>query len=215
MARDDVQPSDAELLDRWRAGDLAAGETLFARYYPAIERFFLNKLSIGIDDLVHETFRLCLEAKERIADPTKFRPYLFSIARNVLHTFFRKKGRRDAEVDLDEVSVRAFDPGPSSVLVERQEQRLLLEALRSVPVNDQLILELYYWESLKVADICQVLDITVPTAKGRLHRARKRLREKLEELADSPDLLDSTVANLDDWARGCRDMLDRVDVMSP
>jgi RNA polymerase sigma-70 factor (ECF subfamily) len=201
--------SDAELLDRWRQGQRDAGKALFERYYDTLECFFANKVPTGVGDLVQETFRMCLEARDRIADPAKFRPYLFSIAFNVLRGHFRKKSRRGTEIDLDEVTVEALAPGPRSVLVEREEQRLLLEALRSIPVSDQVILELDYWESLKIDDIAQILGVPLGTAKSRLHRARQRLREAMERIAESPELLHSTLADLDDWARHCRQQLGR------
>lgn len=209
-----MEVSDAHLLERWRQGDRTAGKELFERYYPSLERFFVNKVSTGIGDLVQETFRMCIEARDRIEDPSKFRPYLFSIAYNVLRVHFRKRSRRGAEVDLEDTSVQELAPGPCSVLVERQEQRLLLEALRSIPIHDQLILELHYWESLKVAHIAEVLGIPLTSAKGRLYRARQRLERALSELADSPELLASTLADLDDWARDCRRELGRVSSVS-
>jgi RNA polymerase sigma-70 factor (ECF subfamily) len=204
-----MEPSDAELLDQWQKGSREAGKQLFERYYDTLERFFVNKVPSGIGDLVHETLQMCLEARDRIEDPGSFRPYLFSIAYNVLRGQFRKKGRRGHEVDLENVTVAALVPGPRSMLVEREEQRLLLEGLRSIPVVDQILLELYYWESLKVAEIAEILDIPLGTTKGRLHRARKRLEAAIRTLAASPSVLSSTLANLDAWARQCRRERDR------
>jgi len=51
-----MEPSDGELLERWRTGDALSGEALFERYYDMVERFFLNKVSGGGKDLVQETY---------------------------------------------------------------------------------------------------------------------------------------------------------------
>lgn len=206
-----LMESDAALLDRWRQGDRKAGKELFERYFERLECFFVNKVPSGVGDLVQETFRMCLEARDRIEDPEKFRSYLFSIAYNVLRGHFRTKARRSNEVDVEEVSVEALVPGPCSVLVERQEQRLLLEGLRRIPLADQTILELGYWESMTISDIAVVLGVPDGTVKSRLHRARRRLRDVMEELAGSPELLRSTLADLDEWARQCRDQLNSTD----
>ncbi len=205
-----TEPSDAHLLDRWRAGDRDAGKELFNRYYDALERFFANKVSSGIGDMVHETFCHCIEAKERIEDPGKFRSYLFSIALNVFRGMVRKQKRHGHEIDFDEVSLEAITPGPRSILIEHEEQRLLLEALRAIPINDQSILELFYWESLRVVEIAEVLQIPRGTVQRRLHDARKRLKRALRQLAMSPEILDSTMADLEDWARQCRHQLGRI-----
>lgn len=187
---------------------------MFARYYDTLERFFVNKVQNGIGDLVQETFRMCLEARDRIEDAGKFRSYLFSIAYNVLRGHYRKRARHGIEIDLDETCVQELAPGPCSVLVEREQQRLLLEALRSIPLNDQLILELQYWESLKVGDIAEILGVPDGTVKGRLYRARERLEEAMRVLAASAEILTSTLSDLDDWARQCRRQLGRSSTMS-
>src|SRR5262249_7225174 len=67
-----VDPSDGELLERWRAGDTRSGEALFERYYDMVERFFLNKVAGSVKDLVQETFMRCVESRERIKDNDRF-----------------------------------------------------------------------------------------------------------------------------------------------
>jgi RNA polymerase sigma-70 factor, ECF subfamily len=201
--------SDAELLARWRQGDREAGKALFERYFEPLECFFANKIPAGVGDLVHDTFRMCLEGRDRIDDPDRFRSYLFSIAFNVLRGHFRKKSRRGSEIDVEEVSIEAIVPGACSVMVEREEQRLLLEGLRRIPVADQVILELDYWEAMKMGEIAVVLGIPEGTAKSRLHRARQRLKDAMEELAGSPELLRNTLADLDAWAQQCRRQMGR------
>lgn len=210
-----MEPSDDKLLARWRQGEREAGKALFERYYEILERFFANKIPEGISDLVQETFRLCLEARDHIADPSKFRSYLFSVAYNVLRGHFRKKGRRGTEVDLAEAPVEALLPGACSVLVAREEQRLLLEALRRIPANDQFILELQYWEELKVDEMADILKVPTGTVKSRLSTARGRLRAAIQALASSPEVLESTLADLDAWARQCRRALGRSSAESP
>ena len=179
--------SDAELLEQWRNGDRKAGQALFRRYYETLERFFINKVPGDIADFVQETLRRCLEGRDRIADGSKFRSYLFSVAHNVLRNHFRNKVRHGIALDLDEVTVQELAPGPRSVLAERDEQRLLLQALRTIPVTDQVILELRYWEALTDPEIAEVLGVPLGTAKGRMNRARRRLETKLRALTSPPE----------------------------
>ncbi|MCG8420987.1 MAG: sigma-70 family RNA polymerase sigma factor [Proteobacteria bacterium] len=204
-----MDASDAELLARWRDGDRSAGAALFERYYDAIERFFANKVSVAVGDLVQDTFRACLEGRDRLNDPQKFRSYLFSIAYNVLRVHIRKKHRNGAAVDMEETSMESLLPGPRSVLARREEERLILQALRSIAVQYQVILELYYWEEVRVKEIARILDIPPGTAGRHLQRARQTLEDKLRELAENPALLSSTLANLEDWARSWQRKLGR------
>ena len=202
------EPSDGTLLERWRAGDTASGEALFERYYDMVERFFLNKVASGVQDLVQETFIRCVESRDRIRDDDRFRVYMFGVAYNVLSGHLRERYRGNRAVDFNEDSVHDLSPGPGSVIAERREQRLLIESLRNIPVDDQVLLELHYWEQLTTHQIAEVLGIPVGTARGRLQRARTKLEEVMARLAESPQDLTSTLSRLEDWAAECRVHLD-------
>ncbi len=199
--------TDMELLEAWRGGDKQAGAALFERYYPSVVRFFRNKVSEQVRDLVQQTFTACLEGRDRIRDTGNFRAYLFATARNVLALHLRGKYRSGEAIDLDKVSIRDLSPGPSSMVARRREHRLLLESLRSIPIDAQVLLELRYWEQLKTVEIGEILAIPHPTVRSRLHRAQQKLKAAMEKLAQSPEELHSTLANLDDWARDCREQV--------
>jgi RNA polymerase sigma-70 factor (ECF subfamily) len=203
-----MQTSDGELLERWRAGDSASGETLFERYYDTIERFFVNKVANAVQDLVQETFMRCIEGRERIRDNAQFRLYVYGIAYNVLKEHLRRRYRGGQVLDVSEDSILALDPGPATLVAQRREHRLLLEALRSIPVDDQVILELHYWENLTTEELAEALAIPLGTARGRLQRARAKLGEVMHQLTESRQELTSTMARLEDWAKECRAHLD-------
>ena len=77
-------PQDTELLEAWRRGDREAGNLLVERYFVPVYRFFRNKVTGDLDDLVQNTFLRCSQAKDDIRQHSSFRPYLFRVARNVL-----------------------------------------------------------------------------------------------------------------------------------
>ena len=151
----------------------------------------------------------CVESRDRIRDNDRFRMYMFAVAYNVLAAHLRERYRGDREIDLSEVSVCDVTPGPSSLVARRREHRLLVKALRVIPVDDQVILELHYWEQLTTHQMAEVIGIPVGTVRGRLQRARARLEETIRRLAESPEDLSSTLARLDDWAAECREHLAR------
>lgn len=180
-----AQP-DGELLEQWRGGDPASGEVLFERYYDMVERFFLNKVSGVVQDLVQETFIRCAEGRERVRDTDRFRIYLFGIAYNVLSAHLRARYRGIREVCLHDDSLHDLAPGPSTLITRRREHQVLIEALRNIPVDDQVTLELHYWEQLTTHQMAEVLGIPVGTVRGRLQRARTKLEEAMRRLAGSP-----------------------------
>lgn len=194
-------PSDIELLDAWRGGDVRAGNALFGRYFAQLSRFFRNKADVGIEDLIQATFLACVEGRDRFREASSFRTYLFAIAR---HQLFRHYRRRAREVDFSQTSVIDLGASPSGPLGRREETTALLRALRAIPLEYQIVLELTYWEDLKGPEIAEVLEIPANTVRGRLSRARAALRDALAAGAASAEVLRSTLADLDGWAAQVR-----------
>lgn len=191
-------PEDAELLRAWREGDRSAGEELFERYYPTVERFFRNKV-VDADELIQRTFLACTEATTRFRGDSKFRTFLLGIATNVLRTHYRNLQREQGIESLHTTSMAAMGHTPSRVVAEQEQERLLLAALRRLPIELQLVLELRYWEELKHEELAVILDLPRSTVNTRLRRARELLERYFNELATSPQILHSTVTRLDDW----------------
>jgi len=202
--------SDAQLLEAWRAGDKASGSDLFERYFEPVSRFFVNKLAEDPDDLVQETFLACLRGRDRVRDTGRFRSYLFGVACNVLRAHLRR--RLDLPLPEEgEDQPCAFDlsPGPSTALHAREGERLLLDALRRIPLDLQIMLELHYWEAMKTDEMAATLSLPPGTIRGRLQRGRARLMEALEE-APMPHAMRAALASeLDEWATGLRDVVVR------
>lgn len=197
--RDYEDMTDEELLHAWCAGDRMAGKELFDRYYEIVERFFHNKVAEP-DDLIQRTFLGCLEAAHRYRGASKFRTYLLGIANNVRHNHYRRLQKERGVEPLEATSMEDLDQRPSRLLVEREEERLLLAGLRHLPIELQLLLELRYWDGLKHREIAEVLQTPMSTVSTRLCRARELLKERLTELAESPEKLHSTLTKLEDWA---------------
>lgn len=197
--------TDVELLDAWRDGDKRAGKQLFERHYDAIHRFFRNKVGAEAPDLVQKTFLGCIESVERYRGEGSFRSYLFAVAYRQLCKHYRSRTSERARFDVGEVSAADLDPTPSRVFAKRREQRVLLEALRGIPVELQVALELHYWEQMSDADIARALELPLGTTKSRIRRARQLLAERIAQLATSPSELQSTLGNLDQWANELRD----------
>ena len=197
--------SDRALLDAWSGGDLRAGSALFLRHYTLVNRFFRSKANAAdVADLIQSTFAACVEGKDRYGGTGAFKSYLLGIAFRLLCRHYRSKRRLSAHVDFISVSACDLAPSPSQMIAAREEQQLLLTALRRIPLEHQTLLELIYWEDFRVADAAAVLGIPLGTAKSRVRRARELLREAIEAVAASPALLERTLTELDEWARGLR-----------
>lgn len=197
--------TDDELLVVWRQGDAEAGRQLVMRHLEAVHRFFANKVRHSTDDLVQKTFLACVESVDGFAGRASFRSYLFAIARHVLFHHYR-----DAQHDFDPLTVSAAtmvheDHSPADRLSERDDQRLLLRALRTLPLELQTLLELAYWEGLTDQELADVVDVAPGTIKSRLRKARGLLETQLAALATTPALLESSRLTLEGWAAAIRE----------
>lgn len=210
-------PSDWTLLEQWRRGDKAAGRTLLTRYYGLIHRFFATKVAVTADavDLTQETFAACVGRKDMIRDPDPakiaeaFRRYLFGIAANLLKGYIGKKLKRARELDdFADVCVRDYVPSLHSIAVRRREELLLVTALRELPLDQQIAVELNMFEECSGSEIAALLGVPEGTVRGRLRLAKARLAQRIEQLSGTPEELQSTLTNVQAWALAIRRRID-------
>ena len=174
------------------------------RHFDKLWGFFWNKVADRPEDLVQRTFLLCLERHERIRPTASFRGFLFGVARRVLFKHYDAEARQRLNVPVGDATIEALSGSPSQQIAMREEQKLLLAALRRIPIDFQLTLELFYWEGASVVEIAEVLEVRPGTVKSRLNRARGMLKDALASLDVSSELRQTTMGNLDQWARSLR-----------
>lgn len=209
-----VSDPDRELLERWQGGDREAGNELVRRRIGEITWFFRNKVcnETDVPDLVSQTFLGCLQAADGFRGETSVRRFLFRVANNVLFTYIRKKSKRQREqLDFATVCVHELDPrSPSSIVMRRREAQAFVQSLRQIPVGDQIVLELMYFDGLTGREIGEVLGIPEGTVRGRLQRGLQRLREQVQRELDAYRKVRGgeeqvvTVEDLERWAEEVR-----------
>lgn len=204
--------TDWELLEQWRDGSNAAGSELLARYGKPIARFFANKVSLREDvpDLVSQTFLACVQQRDKIRDPQAFRAYLFGVAMNRLRLYIANKCRQAREeTDFAAVCVSDITPtSMTSIVVRRREAMLVLQALRELPLEQQIVLELKFIEDASGSEISELLAIPEGTVRSRLRIGLQHLKDRVGQLASSPDEQTSTLSDLAAWARSIRTAMD-------
>jgi RNA polymerase sigma factor (sigma-70 family) len=192
---------DIALLDRWRDGDAGAGKQLFERYFDRLFRFFCNKVGPDVDD---QTLLECVRSRDNFRADSSFRTFLFAIARHRLLKYRERFARGGQPGVLDDERLAALDAGPATLLCEHAEQRALLRALRRIPLDLQVLLELYYWEDMTSAELAEILEIPHGTVRSRLRRGKQEVRDVLEALRESGELAKTTEDDFDRWLRSMR-----------
>lgn len=198
---------DLELLQQWRAGDESAGRMLVRRHMRALDAFVRSIAPEEVDDLIQRTWLAALRSLDRYRAEGSFRAFVFGIARHEILDHFRRVHRHRERFDPCASSVEDLSPSPSRIVVQQREHRLLLQGLRQLPLDDQIIVELTYWEGMSSQELSVALDVPANTIRSRLSRARRTLEAVLERLADTPSLLESTTGDLAGWARSLREHL--------
>lgn len=182
---------DFALLEAWCQGDRSAGSALIERHYSCVARFFRRRASEALrEDLIQETFLACTQSAARFRGQAQFRTFLYGIARNVLMDHLRRLGRSrsrlTSEADLEELSTRSSGPSPVATAAHHEEQALLWEAMQRIPMPQQIVLKLHYWDDLSVAEIGERLGVPLGTAKTRLRNGRSQLEDLFRGFARSP-----------------------------
>ena len=183
-------------------GKRAAAE-LYRRHHAAIQRCFSNtvKTRQDVQDLLQQTFVIGFAQVDRIQG--SFGSYLRGIARHLLLRYWEQRRTRGAE-PIEDLSLADLGAGPSTELTRNHRRRRILEALRQIPLGQQMLLEAYWWENLTARELGELLGKPENTVRTDLARARENFRRALARLENLLPLPISTDTDLDDWARAMR-----------
>jgi RNA polymerase sigma-70 factor, ECF subfamily len=136
------------------------------------------------EDLVQETYTKALKGFSSFRQGTNFRAWIYQILRNTFLT--SRTGLKSASVSLDEEDAQQDLPvanaTPETILLQRSDQQLLQEALGRLAVPYREVLLLCEFEEMSYQEICTTLAIPIGTVMSRLSRARRGLREIVQQM---------------------------------
>ena len=181
MITDDTRSDDIardEWLDlRCQLGEREAFEPLIAKWHPLLWRYAV-RLTNDADaaaDVVQEVWLRVVRGLPALRDATRFRAWLFGIARRVLMDRLRV---RYAEPPMEQLEPGGIEEPAADE--ERTDDFLFVQAeLDRLPLPEREALVLFYLRELSLNDIAAIAAIPVGTVKSRLFRARQMLRTQL------------------------------------
>jgi len=179
-------PSDTEIISQVLKGDHNAYAVLVERYksyvFTLTLRFTKNR-----EDAEEVSQDIFIKAYRYLADfkgTAKFSTWLYTIVNTTCITFLRKK-RLDVQSLDDERTFEVADSQDSGFRANQVEQKsrqnMVNQAIALLNPDDAEIITLFYKNEQSLEEIGQILGLEVNTAKVRLHRARTRLKEKMEK----------------------------------
>ncbi|MEV1174752.1 sigma-70 family RNA polymerase sigma factor [Nonomuraea sp. NPDC049784] len=173
--------TDELLVVRAQLGERAALAELVARWRVPVWTYVRRMLDAErADDVSQEVWLAVVRGLPRLREPGRFAPWLFTIVRRSVIDRLRSQYAGEEE-GLAQGDIAVDDP--VEAMVDRAE---LVSALSALPVLEREVLVLFYLEDLPVEDCAQICQIPAGTVKSRLNRARRLLREHLEEKGYRP-----------------------------
>ena len=165
------QIEDSALIARILDGDRKAFAVLVQRYsryvYAQIARSV--RLVDDVEDLVQIVFIKAYENLHQLRKPDRFRPWLHSIIRNAVNSHHR---RRAVQLRLEET----FYPEPATH-AEEEIKHIVRAALHVLSAEHRQVIAHHYFKGYSYAETADLLNLTVETVRGRLRRARLKLKE--------------------------------------
>jgi RNA polymerase sigma factor (sigma-70 family) len=189
-----TEATDADLVAAVRAGDDAAFETLYQRYFPRISAFVCRMLhdTAGCEDVAQESFMSALRRMRATDSEINFKPWIYQIARNAAIDAHRRRSHAvevsmDADDGLrasDRTRLVGLDGGPDSALVTKERLNHLQGAFDELSDVHTRVLVMRELEGMSYREIGKRLDLTRPAVESALFRARRRLENEYTELSE-------------------------------
>ena len=147
-------------------------EQLYTTYFPDVHRFavWLTHDATEAEDVTSETFIRAWAKRDRFRTET-LKGYLFAIARNI---FIKDRHRSNKDEQLPE-ELADGSPDPHRAAAARMDLDRVKRALSLMPSPDRLALVMRTEHSLPYEEIARILEISVGSARVKVHRARRRL----------------------------------------
>ena len=178
--------SDETLLARYREGDGAAFEILYARHRQGLYRFLLGlsgKPELA-DEVFQDTWLSLIRSTSQPQGRATFRTWLFQIARNRLIDHWRKHGVHQPLHDSYDEQLHAIGDetnDPEQLLNLSRDNQRLESALQTLPADQREVFLLRAHGDLDLAQIASLTETPLETVKSRLRYAQHKLRRLLAE----------------------------------
>ena len=180
--------SDETLMEAFATGDFVSGEELASRYAGKLCGFFRKSgRDLGrSEDLAQDTLMRMVKSRGDYREGAPFRPWLYTIAHNLLRDEIRKDGRAASRGKDPVRGTDATQEASLDLLEAREAKAAIQDAVDLLPENLRTVVVLKHFEGLSSPEIASVLGIPVGTVWSRMANATVRLRQTLVERGVTP-----------------------------
>jgi RNA polymerase sigma-70 factor (ECF subfamily) len=175
--------TDRELVLQLQGGSLEALGALYDRHSRLVYR---TALVIAGDpeaasDLLQDVFLRLHRFADRVDPGRPLEPWLYRMTINQSHDWVKRMNRWSQPLESFVDWLVSAGKNPPYEAVERKDEwQQIQRVISSLPLNQRIVVVLYYLNDLSMKEIADILDIPVGTVKSRLHYGRLTLKKKLE-----------------------------------
>jgi RNA polymerase sigma factor (sigma-70 family) len=179
--------SDASLVELSLAGNRDAFGRIVVRYQSSICALAYSACgNVGrSEDIAQEIFITAWRKLSHLQEPTRFKAWLYGIARNLIHNAFRQHTRNplaDAELLEDGAEPAAVADEPDERAISQEEETILWHVLSGLPEVYREPMVLFYRQNESIPRVAEVLAISEEAARQRLSRGRALLNERVTKV---------------------------------
>ena len=180
------EPFDTDIISQVVKGDHNAYATLVERYQNYVFTIVLRyvKSREDAEEVAQDVFVKAYRSLADFKGNSKFSTWLYTITTTTSITFLRKKKLEIQSLDNEHVFERAdtIDSGMSANQIEQKSKvNMVNEAIKMLNPDDAQIITLFYKGEQTLEEVAQILGKETNAVKVQLHRARGRLKEKMEK----------------------------------
>lgn len=182
----DARITDSELIARVLKGEPQLYAELVKRYQNFVFTIALKYTPVREDaeEIAQDAFVKAFKALKDFRGDAKFSTWLYAIVNSTSITFLRKKKLQTHSLDNEHVFEQA-DSQHSSAGANQIEVKskvaMVTKAIELLPPDDARLITLFYKAEQSLEEIGTILQMETNTVKVKLHRARQRLKEKMEK----------------------------------
>lgn len=183
-----------ETVEAAKNGDQFALSEIYEKSYNTI--YYVVK-SIIVDedatqDVVQDSFMKAFRSISKLDNPSSFLPWMKRVATNTAKDWLKKKkpilfssmypddgDGNEQEPEFEDVDLTQQ---PEEALDAKTKKQLLWEIINDLSEEQRLVVSMFYFQEMSVADIAENLGVSQGTVKSRLNYARKKIECKVLDL---------------------------------
>lgn len=189
--------SDEELVNLYtNDGEESAFDEIVSRYSDRIYGFAfrITRNTSDAEEVFQEVFLTLTKKLDTFRGESKFSSWLYRVTVNASYMYLRSQKKHESNISLENyapyddkgtlmgrIMDKDWSSRPDIIIYGKEALKIIDESINELPESYRTVFHLRDIDGLSNEEVADILEITVPAVKSRLHRARLFLRDKLSD----------------------------------